>query len=265
MVCGANALADKPVYWFGVVPQLTKLSVHRDWTPLTEYLSHQTGVQIRLRLYDSIPEFETSFLKGEPDFAYMNPIHAVMAKKAQGYLPIVRDDAQDLTGILVVRADSAYQTVQDLENRTVSFPSPNAFAASLYMRMLLSEQEKVSFKTRYDVTHSNTYRQVLMGKADGGGAVLQTFDKQRPEVRENLRIIYQTPPTPAHPVATHPRVPENVRLGVRGTLLNLENTEFGREILVSIGIAHPVPADYDRDYAPIETLQLDRYIELPGY
>lgn len=253
--------SEAPVYWLSVVPQYTKLTIHRDWTPLTEYLSAQTGLDVRLRLYGSIPQFETSLLNGEPEIAYMNPYHAVMAHDAQAYVPIVRDNAQVLTGILVVRTDSAYHTAADLEGRVISFPSPNAFAASLLMRAILTNDENITFATRYDVTHSNTYRQVLIGNADAGGAVQRTLEKQRPEVRNNLRVVFQTPPTTPHPIGVHPRVPIALRNRLRDALLDLRNSEMGRSLLSGIAMDDPIDADYARDYAALTALNLDAFVE----
>ncbi len=89
-----------------VVPQFPAEQIFRDWTPVLKEVSRLTGLDLKLKVYASIPEFETAFLNGEPDVAYMNPYHAVMAKKAVGYTPILRDDATRLAGILVVRKDS---------------------------------------------------------------------------------------------------------------------------------------------------------------
>lgn len=256
---------DAPIYWLSVVPQYTKLTIHRDWTPLTEYLSAQTGLDVRLRLHGSIPHFETSLLNGEPEIAYMNPYHAVIAHHAQNYIPIVRDNAQVLTGILVVRADSAYHSVADLEGRVISFPSPNAFAASLLMRAILTNDENIMFTTRYDVTHSNTYRQVLIGNADAGGAVQRTLEKQRPEVQSNLRVIFQTPPTTPHPIGVHPRVPVALRHRLRDALLDLRNSEMGRSLLSSIDMDDPIAADYAKDYAELTSLNLDAFTETANH
>ncbi len=52
----------------------------------------------------------------------MNPYHAVMAKKAAGYTPILRDGATRLTGILVVRKDSPITRVEQLDGATLEKP-----------------------------------------------------------------------------------------------------------------------------------------------
>lgn len=254
------AKAPTHEYTWSVVPQFTALAIHRDWSPIIEYLNTHTPYHFNLKLYKSIPEFEKGFLAGETDFSYMNPYHAVMAKHAQGYQPIIRDSARQLTGILVVRKDSTYQQVQDLKGATIAFAAPNAFAAALYMRALLAEKEKLAFTPYYAKTHSNAYRQVLLGKTAAAGGVYRTLNKERTEVAENLRIIFTTPSTASHPLTAHARVPAEVIAAVQEQFAAMYASSAYQPILNAILIPKPIPADYARDYRFLEDLHLESYV-----
>lgn len=256
---GAQA-DDPPTYSLAVVPQFTNLVVHKNWTPIVDYLNRHTPYRFQLSLYRSIPDFEKAFLLGLPDFAYMNPYHAVMAKRAQGYRPVLRDNERKLTGILVVREDSPYRDVAQLEGATIAFPSPNAFGAALYMRALLHEEKKIDFTPLYAGTHSNAYRQVLLGKAAAGGGVYRTLLKERPEAKQKLRVIFETPPTPSHPLAAHARVPEDVSSAVRQAFAAMAADENGAALLAAVQLTKPVGADYGRDYEFLEKLNLEGYL-----
>lgn len=249
-----------PVYSWGVVPQFTGLAVHRDWTPIIDYLNKHTPYRFKLVLYKSIPAFEEAFLGGGPDFSYMNPYHAVMAKHAQGYRPVLRDSERQLTGILVVRKDSPYQDVADLNGTNIAFASPNAFAASLYMRALLTEKVKIKYTPLYAKTHSNAYRQVLLGKTAAAGAVYRTLRKERPEVSSNLRVLYKTPSTPSHPLVAHERVGNDVITAVQKAFSEMYADNKYGPLLKAILIPKPINADYDRDYRFLEDLKLENYV-----
>ncbi|MEO9962253.1 MAG: phosphate/phosphite/phosphonate ABC transporter substrate-binding protein [Alphaproteobacteria bacterium] len=249
----------KAAYIWSVVPQYSGIAVHRDWTPLLKHLTKVTGAEFTLKIYDTIPKFELGFLDGAPDFAYMNPYHAVMAHRKQGYLPIIRSDKRKLQGILVVRQDSGINTVQELDGKQIAFPSPNAFAAALYMRALLREKERIQFTPVYSGTHSNAYRFTLTGKTDASGAVIRTLLKERPEVQQALKTIYSTPKYPSHPLTVHPRVPQDVRTAVQKAILALNDTEEGRGLLKPILLSAAIAADYNRDYQPLELLKLEQY------
>lgn len=258
-IYGASFAAEKQTYTWSVVPQFTGTVVHRDWTPLLNVLEKKTGYEFKLKIYDSIPDFEEGFMDGKPDFAYMNPYHAVRAKKEQGYMPIIRDSTKKLTGILVIRKDSDIKSVADLNKKRISFPSPNAFAASLYMRALLTEKEKIEFTPVYSNTHSNSFRQVMLGFTDASGGVFRTLRRERPEIQQQLKVLYKGPSTASHPIVVHERVPKEVADAVQAAILELAKDSTYKEMLKAILIPLPVKADYDQDYQELETLNLDKY------
>ena len=254
------ASATESVYTFAVVPQFPASIIQRDWAPLLERVGKIAGVRFQLKLYASISDFEKGVLAGEPDFAYMNPYHAVMARKALGYTPLLREWKRQLVGILVVPKESPVQTVRDLDGKVVAFPSPNALAASLYMRALLAEKEEINITPVYVKTHSNVYRNVLLGKAVAGGGVNKTLKKESQALQAALRILYRTPGIAPHPVCVHPRVPEDLSQRFVSAFQNLAEDESGKVLLGRVSIPHPVTADYQRDYEPLEDLGLENFL-----
>jgi phosphonate transport system substrate-binding protein len=215
-------------------------------------------------VYRTFDEFETELVNGFADFVYMNPYHYLMARKAQGYLPLVRDGSRLLSGQLLVRRDSTLQSVQELNGKTIAFPDPNAFAASLYMRALLQDKVKIHFTPRYLGTHANVYRHVIFGSVAAGVGVNLTLARERPETLAELRVLYETPGTAPHPLCAHPRVPIVLRERVAQAMLDLAKSEEGRRLLSGVDIPQPVRADYARDYRPLEKLDLQKYTVRTG-
>lgn len=223
-------------------------------------IEKDTGYRFELKLYESIRKFEVGFARGEPDFAYMNPYHTVMARKLQGYKPFLRDGKRQLTGILVTRKDSNIKKVDDLQGMKISFPSPNAFAASLYPRALLSKKFGIQYTPVYAKTHSNSYRFNLLNKTSASGGVYRTLERERPEVQDQLRVLFETPSTSSHPLTAHKRVPEKVVKAVRDSIIALTETVEGKATLKAILMPEPVIANYDRDYKVLQDLQLENFI-----
>lgn len=255
----APAKVEPRVMTVTVVPQFRAEEIHRIWAPLLARVTQETGQPLTLVVPSSIPAFERAMLAGEPDFVYANPYHAVMGNRAQGYIPLVRDSSL-LTGIVLVRADDPIRTVAELDGKTIAFPAPNAFGASLWIRALLAEREKIRIQPVYVKTHSNAYRSVLAGLSAAAGGINLTFDQEPPEVRKALRVLMETPGVPPHPLAAHPRVPEATRRLVTDTLLRLMTDRGMRELMSDIPWVNPVPADYRRDYQPLERFGLDKYV-----
>jgi phosphonate transport system substrate-binding protein len=253
-----GAVAATP-YTVAVVPQFPAVEIHRTWSPLLERLGAETGLAFTLQQFASIPEFERAFLAGKPDLVFLNPYHMVMAAGAQRYTPLVRDGAKLLSGILVVRSDSAVKSLADLQDQTVAFPAPNAFGASLYLRALLTEAS-VKFRPDYVKTHTNAYRHVLAGEVAAAGGVRATLDRESPDVQGRLRVLYETPAVPAHPLAAHPRVPSAAQLAVREAMIRIAASDEGKALLRGIQMPAPVISRYEADYAPLKRLGLDRFV-----
>jgi phosphonate transport system substrate-binding protein len=242
-----------------VVPQFTAVQIHKDWTPFIERVSRDSGVALTLKIYQSIPKFEADLVKGVPDFAFMNPYHEVMAWRAAGYLPLVRD-SKPLTGVLLVRRDSPVRTVKDLAGGKLAFAAPNAFGASLYMRALLAEQEGVKIEPVYVKTHSNVFRQVIVGQAVAGGTVNSALQREPGAVIEQVRVLFETPAVAPHPLAAHPRISEAKRKAVTQAILKLRDDPAAAPLLQAVQMPVPVAADYGRDYRPLERLKLEKYL-----
>lgn len=247
----------KAHYILAVPTQLSPVEMHSSWAPFIERLSKETGADIRLKVYDTIAEYEREVMKGSPDFVFMNPYLVIKTRKSKGYVPLIRDKAL-LVGLLVVRKDSPVNSVKDLDGKEIAFPTPNAFAASLYMRELLEEQG-VRVVPRYVNSHSNVYRSVLLGKTVAGGGVNKSLDKEPEEVSSQLRVLFRAPEHAPHPLCAHTRVPQALRRSVVDAVMRLAADKSNQDMLKKVQIPNPVEANYERDYMPLEKLNLEEY------
>lgn len=251
------------VYSVYVVPQISAVLLYKNWSPFLDLLSKATGLKFELKLQKSIPAFEEKLFSGQPDFSFMNPYHQVVAKEKHGYTPLIRDGEKKLIGILVVRNDSPLKTIDELNGQTIAFPAPNAFAASLYTRALLVKQN-ITINPHYVKTHSNVYRSVLLEDVIAGGGVNNTLEREAENVRNQLRIIYQTPPSAPHPFSVHPRVPIAIQEKVKAAFLALTQDPANQSFFNKIQIPLPVAADYAKDYHFLDSLELDAFFVKSG-
>ncbi len=253
----ASSGETRPHYVLAVPTQLSPVEMHSSWAPFVERLSKETGADFSLKIYDTIAEYEQEVLKGVPDFVFMNPYLVLKTRKSRGYVPLIRDKAL-LVGLLVVRNDSPVQSVKDLNGKEVAFPTPNAFAASLYMRALLDRQG-VRIVPQYVNSHSNVYRSVILGKTAAGGGVNKSLDKEPEEVRSQLRVLFRTSEHAPHPLCAHTRVPQALRRAVVDAILRLAGDKGNQDMLKKVQMPNPVEANYERDYMPLEKLNLEKY------
>ncbi len=241
-----------------VVPQLTPVEMYTNWSPLVEHLRTQ-GIPCELVIHPSIAAFETEFLQGKADLVYLNPYHMVMAQATKGYVPLVRS-GQALQGVLVTHKESGLTSIDQLKNHRISFPAPNALAASLYIRAILDRDYKLPYEAHFAKNHRNAVRQVLVGDSSAAGIVLTTFALEPPEVKNNLQIIYSTPAVAAHPLAIHPRVSPAVRSALLHQLKALAAEDTSRGLIDAVLLKNLTDAQFERDYAPLQRLGLERYV-----
>jgi len=256
----AVAQAGEAPLRVGVVPQFTSARIESTWQPLLAEVGRRAGVSLVLAPSPSIPDFERRFEQGEFDLVYLNPYHQIMASRAQGYRPILRDVSRQLFGILVVRKDSPVTRVEDLEGQVVAFPAPNALGASLMMRAALANRFKIRFTPRYVKTHTSVYLNVMLGEAAAGGGVMATFREQKPEVSEGLRILYETDKVPPHPISVHPRVPKAVADRLVEAFMAIGAGPEAAALLGDIPIGQIGPAS-EADYEPLTAMGLEAVYE----
>jgi len=258
--CETGPATQRPVAVY-VVPQLPPSVLYARWSPLLAQVGRKTGQCFELHIAASIPEFERALLKGTPDLAFINPYHAVMVRRRQGYIPLLMDSQERLSGILTVAADSPIQDVAALDGQTVVFPAPNAFAASLLIRAHLARRG-IRIEPQYVQTHASVYRAVALGEVIAGGGVNNTLQREEPALRNRLRVLYETPSYAPHPLVAHPRIPAALRESVLSAFINIASTDNGRQLLNQVQLPVPVRSNYDRDYAPLERLGLERFVVL---
>ena len=247
----------KKLYSVYVVPQTSVSQLYSYWTPLLEHLGKISNQCFELIVPATIPIFEKQLLNGKADFAFVNPYHAVMAFKANQYIPLIADGKNKLDGLIVVRADSKIKELKDLTNSKIAFPAPNAFAASLLIRSFL-KKERIAFEPVYVKSHKNVYWSVISGDIPAGGGVNNTFSRQSAEIQSQLRILYKTPLFMPHPFVANPRVPPNVQRAVQNAFISMKNDPALAEILNDAQIPDPISVDYRKDYMPLEKLGLEK-------
>ena len=258
----AECLGNKAAphaYRVDVVPQIAPATLFGRWAPVLDEIGKAAGLCLELRIASTIPAFEHELMSGRPDFAFVNPYHLVMARRAHAYAPRIRDGKVKLSGVLVVHAESGAERLQQLDGQKVAFPAPNAFAASLLIRAELASRG-IRITPVYVKTHANVLRAVALGDMPAGGAVNNTLGREPDRLRSQLRVLHETPSYAPHPFVAHPRVPAAQRDKLVLAFMQLASTAAGQQMLDDIQIPWPVAADYARDYAPLEQLRLDKFV-----
>ena len=240
---------------FAIVPQQSAIELVKNWGPLLKYLSEKTGYNVQFRTAKDIPEFEQRLANGEYDFAYMNPYHYVVFHERANYQAMLRQGNKQLKGILVVRKDTPIKSIQELDGKTIAFPSPAAFAATLVTSAELSS-ENIHFDAQFVSSHDSVYLNVAKGFFIAGGGVIRTFNNTPEAVRNQLKVLWTSKGYTPHAFAYRGDIDPKIVNDIKTALLDLNTTEKGRALLRNLGIPNLVNAK-DSDWDSIRALNIN--------
>ena len=253
-VLPARAEPAPGVLTFGVVPQQSASRLAEDWGPLLAEISKRSGVQLVFRTAASIPVFEERLGRGEYDLAYMNPYHYIVFNTAVGYRAFAMEQDRKIKGIVVVKKDSVYRTPADLAGKTVVFPSPAAFAASVLTQAEFGRLN-IPIETKFVASHDSVYRAGTAGLQEAGGGIQRTLETTAPEIGKTLRVLFETPAYTPHAFAAHPRVAPEALAKVLAAMTSLADDEAGRRLLATLAFKGIVAAG-NRDWNDIRALDI---------
>ncbi|HEX8964037.1 MAG TPA: phosphate/phosphite/phosphonate ABC transporter substrate-binding protein [Rhodocyclaceae bacterium] len=248
------AAADRAVYTLAILPSQPAVTMNALWSPFVERLSKATGLEFRLKHYERTAEFERDIWSGMPDFIFSSPIQAVVAHVSSGYVPLVHARKPVSVG-LYVREDSPIRSVDDLVGKKISFVG-NKNVCSVTLQHLLAKKDKVDFGKEYAGTTRNVIISVLLGKTDAGAVFEPEMSRESADTRRQLRKVVETPPMGAHPLSASPRVPRQVQEAVTQAVLAMAATPVGAALLATLKLEDPVRADYRKDYAALEEIDI---------
>lgn len=249
-----SELEEEEIITVGIVPQQSAATLVRNWAPLLDYMSEQTGLKLVFRTAPDIPTFESRVLRGEYDLAYMNPYHYAVYSIQPGYRAFAHQEDKLIEGIIIVRKDTDITQLEELEGRQLAFPSPAAFAASMLPRSELQKQ-KIDFTAKYVGSHASVYKSVAKGLYPAGGGIQRTFNAIDESVRSQLKILWKSNGYTPHAFAAHPRVSNQVVNLIQKELVDMDTTVKGKELLSNIKFKSVKAAD-DEEWDSIRFLDL---------
>jgi len=231
LLASTNVHAEE--YTFGIVPQQSAKKLAQKWGPILQRISSDTGITLNFATAKDIPTFEKRLAAGEYDFAYMNPYHFTVFNKSPGYIALAHQSKKLIQGIIVVHKDSDLTSLDELDDSTLAFPSPAAFAASILPQADLNNRG-IEFDPLYVSSHDSVYLNVARGLVPAGGGVMRTFNNTDPVVNQELRILWKTKRYTPHAFAVHPDIDSNDRDSIQAALITLQESPEGMALLDSI-------------------------------
>jgi phosphonate transport system substrate-binding protein len=237
----------------GIVPQQSPGELARLWTPVLKYLEEKTALVLEFETAKDIATFHKRMLAGEYDIVYANPLaYALVLHPRLGYEAFARERDRTLVGVLVVRKDSRYQSLQDLAGSELAFPAEDAMAASIIPRAVLDKQG-IAYTPHYVGSHDSVYLTVAKGLYAAGGGITRVMAMQPAQVKDQLRVLWTSPAYPPHPFAAHPKVPAATVLSLQTALIAMNQEAAGLAVLKPLAL-NGFMVTHDAEYESLRSL-----------
>ena len=254
LTSGVASAATPPQKSFsvGIVPQQNPTETAKIWTPLLNHLSEKTGYHFKLQTAKDIATFNKRLKVGTYDIAYMNPLLYAI-NKSHNYKTFAKEKDTRLKGLIVVAKTSNYDTIESLRNTTMAFPDPDSFGATL-LPLAYLKKAGITVTPKNVMSHDSVYRAVAKGLFPAGGGALKTLGNVDPAVRDQLRILWESPPYTPHPFAAQQRVPQEVVKKLFAAMSALHLDPKGKALLAGIKFKGIESAE-DHEYDEIRALK----------
>ncbi|WP_119396390.1 phosphate/phosphite/phosphonate ABC transporter substrate-binding protein [Salinibius halmophilus] len=250
-----TSLSMADTFTFGIVPQQSAQVLAEKWTPIFKYLSEQTGDTYQFKTAADIPAFERELIEGAYDFAYMNPYHYTVFSQHPGYRAFAKQANKSIRGIVVVANNSPAQSLADLANQTLAFPSPAAFAATVIPQAVLRQQQ-IEFTPQYVSSHDSVYLTVGRGLFAGGGGIERTLSTMDDAAQNKLRVLWRSPAYTPHAFAAHPAVDTAAVERLAAAFAQMHETQRGKALLSEISF-ESVEQAHDQQWNDIRALGIN--------
>jgi phosphonate transport system substrate-binding protein len=217
---------------FGIFPHLPARQTIEIYRPLASELEKQLHRRVVIYSARDYKTFATRTRLGAYDIILTAPHLAWLARQEAGYRPLLKY-AQPVHGLLVVKADSPFDSAKALRGHTIATADPIALAV-MAVQAEMSRQEiqpDADYRTVESGTHFNAVMQVLNGRAEGAMLGMHPYLLMPPDVRQQLRMLIKTPPLSSLMYLTHPRLSDAEALSIHKALLRFAASPEGRTFI----------------------------------
>ena len=207
----------------GVVGFYNPRLMYVKYQQLVDYLTETTGDQWELAVTMDYQETVQALCSGRLDMAYLGPFTYLRVHEACGATPVVRLNTKGsaiFRSLIMVRQDSPYRTLSDLEGTVFAFGSPLSTSSHLVPSLMLWDaglKPGEDLSCRYFGHHDRAARAVVMGTADACGVrdiVGERFAKR------GLRILARSEPIPNFPLVVRPSASPEFRKSLIEALMD---------------------------------------------
>ncbi|MFO7543651.1 MAG: phosphate/phosphite/phosphonate ABC transporter substrate-binding protein [Thiobacillus sp.] len=217
---------------FGVFPNLTAQQIVETFRPMADDLGKRLNRRVLLYTARDFSTFVARTRQGEYDILLTAPHLAWLARRDAGFRPLLKV-SEPVRGLLVIRPDAPFYVLEALRGRMIATADSLAVVVLALQAEMRAKGLKraIDYQTSDAVTHTNAAMQVINRRADGAMMGLQPYNLLPPELRQQLRVLAETPPLSSQMYLAHPRLRDAEAQAVRQALIEFAATPEGRAFM----------------------------------
>ena len=262
---------DAPALYIGGIPDQDVSILEARFKLLAEYLSDETGADVRYLPSHSYAALVTGWRNDEVHFAWYGGLTGVQARLAVAGSKAVaqRITDENFTSAFVAAPDSGITSLDDLRGRTFTFGSESSTSGHLMPRFFLSEvgidPERDFAGVAYSGSHDATWKQVEAGAVEAGALNANVWNTRLRNGDVDLAkvdVFFTTPGYVDYHWVVRPGLDavhgDGFTQRLVDAVLKLDATNGGREreIMDAFQAERFIPTT-NENYQPIETIARD--------
>lgn len=242
---------------FGILPRLSAVELTTMYSPLTEYLTKETGEKVSLVIPKDFDSFKALVTSGQVDLGFANSLVYVQLKKNSAIDPLAlsaeKKAGTKFRGIIIARKDSGIEKIPDLKGKKLIFVEKDSAAGYIFQMLLLT---KAGLDVQKDFTtlpfakkHDNVTMAVFNKAADAGGVREDDLDKMKDKVDlSQIKIVAYSDYFPNWPVFATPKLNKGSASKIKAALLKLKPGDPEAEKILGAAKLAGFATVSDKDY-----------------
>ena len=270
--------------WKKQVPELTLAVIPAEnasgttdrYTPLTDYLTKEIGVPVKLRVANDYAAVIEGQRAGNIQLAFYGPASFARAVMTGVKIEPIVNQKHD-TGVsgyysvIYVKADSPYKTIEDLKGKNLALVDPNSTSGNQAPRFFLKragyEVDKFFGKTVFAGSHENAVLALTQGTADAAANLWNSEDDTMvtrmvakgllknpdgtPMKQSDFRVVFKSDFLPEGPFAMLDSLPAELKAKLRTAFEELPTKDKAAFDRLSDGKDKGLTPVTLKDYQPI--------------
>lgn len=263
---------------FGVISTEASINQKKNWEPFVQAMSAATGLKVNAFYASDYAGVIEAMRFGKVQVAWFgnkSAMEAVDRANGEVFAQVVsRDGSAGYYSHLIVHKDSPYKTVDDLlkcdKSLDFGIGDPNSTSGFLvptaYIFAARDIDPKACFKTVRNASHQVNAMAVankLVAAATNNSEDLERVEKNAPEARANIRVIWTSPMIPLDPLVWRKDLDPTVKtklytfLMSYGRISDAEHMKGDRTILANL-LWSPFSPSSDNQLLPIRLLEVNK-------